>query len=141
MNTGEKIRTLRNLKGLSQENLADMVGISRLAYGDMERGKQEISTARLEQIATALGVTTEDIEAVEEKVSNFFSQCSVQSVNGVNKGEQHYYPDSKDLQHELEKVQLTLQNRDLQIEKLQMEVEKMALEVKYWKEKREGQQG
>lgn len=139
MNTGEKIRTLRNLKGLSQENLADMVGISRLAYGDMERGKQEISPARLEQIATALGVTAEDIEAVEEKVSNFFSQCNV--VSGDNKGSQSYYADSKDLQHELEKVQLTLQNRDLQIEKLQMEVEKMALEAKYWKEKREGLKG
>jgi XRE family transcriptional regulator, regulator of sulfur utilization len=71
MNTGEKIRTLRTLKGLSQENLADMIGVSRLAYGDMERGKHEISTTRLEQIATALGVTTEEIEAVEEKVSNF----------------------------------------------------------------------
>lgn len=73
MKTGEKIRTLRTLKGLSQENVADMIGLSRLAYGNMERGKQEVSAARLEQIATALGVTTEDIEAMEEKVSNFFS--------------------------------------------------------------------
>lgn len=101
----------------------------------MEPGKQEVSAARLEQIATALGVTTEDIEAMEEKVSNFFSQCNV--INGNNEGGQHNYADAKDLQHELAKMHLALQNRDLQIEKLRIEVEKMALEVAYWKEKNE----
>ena len=48
---GEKIRLLRTMKGLSQENMADMVGISRLTYGEIERGKSEPTTDRLEKIA------------------------------------------------------------------------------------------
>ena len=92
MNTGEKIRTLRILKGLSQDNLASMTGLSRLTYGDMERGKHEVSKGNLEKIAIALGVTTKEIEEIEEKVSNFFEDCAIQSVNGVNKGDLHYKP-------------------------------------------------
>jgi len=39
MNTVGNIRGIRLLKKLSQENMADMLGISRVAYGDIERKK------------------------------------------------------------------------------------------------------
>lgn len=124
MNHGAKIRTIRLLKGLSQQNLSDMVGISRLAYGDMERGKQEISKRRLEQIANALGVSTKEIEEVEVKVSNFFE-----------KGDLHYHTNPKELKNELEKAQLEIKNRDYQIEALLAKLEKAELATKYWREK------
>lgn len=136
MKTGQKIRTLRILKGLSQENLAKMTGLSRLTYGDLERGKYEISAENLEKIALALGVTTKEIEEVEEKASNFFKDCAIQSVNGVNKGEQHYHNSSKEvLLASLEKAHLEIKNRDYQIEALLAKLEKAELEAKYWKEK------
>jgi XRE family transcriptional regulator, regulator of sulfur utilization len=51
MTIGEKIRSLRTIKGYSQENIADILGISSIAYGDIERNKTDVSYSRLEQIA------------------------------------------------------------------------------------------
>jgi len=53
----EKIRQLRLQKELSQENMADMLGLSTTAYGDMERGRTELSFSRLENIAKLLDVS------------------------------------------------------------------------------------
>jgi transcriptional regulator with XRE-family HTH domain len=55
---GHRIRLLRIEKGLSQENMANDLGISLTAYSRIERGKTNISILRLEQIAEALGVST-----------------------------------------------------------------------------------
>ena len=62
----EKIRLLRLQYGLSQENMADSLGISTTSYGDIERGKTDLTLSRLHQIAevfeisitTLLGETT-----------------------------------------------------------------------------------
>lgn len=47
----EKIRLLRLQHGLSQENMADALGISTTSYGDIERGKTDLTLSRLHQIA------------------------------------------------------------------------------------------
>ena len=52
----EAIRHTRQLKGLSQENMAAELGISTTAYGDIERGKTEITLTRLSAIAGILDV-------------------------------------------------------------------------------------
>ncbi len=56
MNLSERIRQLRQQKGLSQENMADELGLSTSAYGDIERGRTEPSLSRLEAIAALLEV-------------------------------------------------------------------------------------
>jgi XRE family transcriptional regulator, regulator of sulfur utilization len=124
METGDKIRILRTMKGFSQENMADMVGVSRLAYGDIERNKTRVSKIRLDKIAEVLGVSTEDIEALGDSVSNFFDQCK-SVIAGVNNGGQTINNnDNKDLQHQIEKLQL--ENKLMQSEK-----EKAEIEAKY----------
>lgn len=55
-NLSEKIRLIRLQKGLSQENMADMLGLSTTAYGDLERGRTELSVSRVENIAKLLDV-------------------------------------------------------------------------------------
>ena len=57
MKTGEKIRQLRQQRGFSQEAMADELGLSTTAYGDLERGKTDLTLTRLAQIAEALGTT------------------------------------------------------------------------------------
>lgn len=42
MKIGDKIRSLRMIKGYSQENMADILGISSIAYGDIERNKTDV---------------------------------------------------------------------------------------------------
>ena len=48
---GEKIRKIRDLKGLSQENVADLLGLSLPAYADIERRKKDVTLSRLVTIA------------------------------------------------------------------------------------------
>ena len=59
MKIHEKIRTLRLEKGYSQEAMAEELHISTTAYGDMERGKTELTISRLEQVLQILGTQTE----------------------------------------------------------------------------------
>jgi XRE family transcriptional regulator, regulator of sulfur utilization len=123
---GDKIRNLRSLKGLPQENMADALKMSLVAYGDIERNKKDISLNRLDQIAKVLSVTVADILAFSDRVSNFFDQCS--NAVGVNNGGQTIHNDTKEIQHKLDISQLEL-------EKLKVEKEKSDLEAKYWREK------
>nr|WP_266367400.1 helix-turn-helix transcriptional regulator [Tellurirhabdus rosea] len=85
--------------------MADMLGLSTTAYGDIERGKTDLTVSRLQQIATALGVT----------VPELLSEAQPQP--------QELYPE---LMHQLEKLQL-------EREKQEIELEKLRLETAYWK--------
>jgi transcriptional regulator with XRE-family HTH domain len=62
MNTvGEKIRQLRLLAGLSQENIADEIGMSHGNFGKIERGEIDINTQHLFAVAKALKVDVIDL--------------------------------------------------------------------------------
>lgn len=53
---GEKIRRLRAMKGYSQANIAEDLGITPGAYAKIERGEIDPNTARLYEIAKSLDV-------------------------------------------------------------------------------------
>jgi transcriptional regulator with XRE-family HTH domain len=67
MQIGEKIRKIRELKGLKQENIATAVGMSVTAYGNLERGTTPLPYDKLEEIAKALEVTVADIVTMPEE--------------------------------------------------------------------------
>ena len=130
MKIGEKIRGVRLMKGLSQENLAQMLDISLLAYGDIERGKKDVAYNRLELIAEKLGVSVQDILSYGDKVANFFDQCSNTNVVGSGKQRNEVVNnfDNRELKHQIDKL-------NLENEKLKAEKERAEMEAKYWKEK------
>ena len=135
MHTGGKIRAIRTLKGLSQENMADTVGLSRLAYGDIERGKIDVTDARLKQIADALGVSPDDILSFAEKMTNFFDQCN--GTFAVNSGTQNNHYEQRELLHQLNLAKLEKQKMEVEIEKYKIERDKAEWEAKYWRDKKE----
>ena len=51
MKINEKIRQLREQYQLSQENMADKLGMSVTGYGKIERGEVRSNLSRLEQIS------------------------------------------------------------------------------------------
>ncbi len=67
---GRNIRRIREIKNYTQEAVADMIGLSVTAYGDIERGKSDVNFARLADIAKALDVKEEDIVAFGSTVYN-----------------------------------------------------------------------
>lgn len=67
MQIGDKIRKVRELKGLKQETVAAKLGMSVTAYGNLERGESGLSFDRLEEIAAALEVSVQDIVNLPEQ--------------------------------------------------------------------------
>lgn len=56
-----KLREVRLNKGLSQEELADLIGMSQCSYSRRENGKKSISDNEWYKIAKSLDVTKEVI--------------------------------------------------------------------------------
>jgi len=58
---GNRLRTTRQRKGISQERLAEVAGLHRTYVSSVERGKRNISLMNIERLATALGVAMSDL--------------------------------------------------------------------------------
>jgi len=58
---GKNLRLLRNAKGLSQIQTAELAGISRLSYRNIENGKSIPKVSTLQNIASCLGVKVQDL--------------------------------------------------------------------------------
>ncbi len=61
MTLGERIYSLRKARGLSQEELADAVGVSRQAVSKWELGESQPEVDKAVLLAQALGVTTDQL--------------------------------------------------------------------------------
>lgn len=83
--TGHKIKRMREIRGISQKDIADAIGLSVNQYGKIERDESNLTVDRLEQIAKALNVTPEDILNFDELHSVVINNPSYCSTNILNK--------------------------------------------------------
>lgn len=58
---GQRLRELRNAKGLSQEAFAAACGLDRTYISGIERGRRNVSLRNIEVIAKALGVSLSEL--------------------------------------------------------------------------------
>lgn len=58
---GAAVRAARLERGLSQEDLADLVGIHRTYVGDVERGQRNVGLRNIVRLANALDLTAADL--------------------------------------------------------------------------------
>jgi len=58
-NTGDRIRAIRDKRGLTQDQLADKAKISTGFLSDVENGKRNVSSENLLKIANALGASAD----------------------------------------------------------------------------------
>ena len=65
---GGRIKALRSAKNLTQEQLADQVGISRQRYARIESGTNNITLEVLSRIAKILDVQVGDITRVLDEI-------------------------------------------------------------------------
>jgi XRE family transcriptional regulator, regulator of sulfur utilization len=67
---GDAIRVLRNERGLTQEALADLCGLTTNYVGDAERGQRNISIRALWQLADGLGIPASELLRDAEHQAN-----------------------------------------------------------------------
>lgn len=70
---GERIKQLRKNKGYTQQQLADLLGVSASAIGMYEQGRREPDNATLSKLCTALDTTTDYLIGLSS-VDNDISQ-------------------------------------------------------------------
>lgn len=65
---GEKIRKIRKLQGLTQEELAEKCGLSYKYLGEIERGEKNSGILNLFKIADGLSLSVSDIMDIDPGV-------------------------------------------------------------------------
>lgn len=92
MNVGNKIKLIRESRNLTQEYVADAVGMSQANYSKIESNQSKLSFNKLEQIAEVLEVDVIKLLQVEDnwhinQVSNsqlgsgsYFEQTGIQEI-------------------------------------------------------------
>ncbi|MCQ2350862.1 MAG: helix-turn-helix domain-containing protein [Paludibacteraceae bacterium] len=81
---GQSLRTRRRILDLTQEAVADKMGITTTAYSKIERGESGISTTRLKQLADILGINAPDM-LTEIPVNNMLMRDIFLEIISMNK--------------------------------------------------------
>lgn len=67
MEINDKVRALRELNHLSQEEMAEKLGMSTNGYAKIERGQRRLDIPKLEQIATVFEMDLIDLLSFDDK--------------------------------------------------------------------------
>lgn len=65
-NAPNRIRELRMAAGLSQQAVADRVGVAKMTISALETGKMQLTLEYMRRIASALGAATTDLMPLED---------------------------------------------------------------------------
>jgi transcriptional regulator with XRE-family HTH domain len=90
---GTRIKRFRELKNLTQEHLAERLGISQNSYSRLESETVKITTDRLKEIAGVLDVPAEYLLNTEAPVYNFSNNSSIKYAGQI----ENIYDDQKEL--------------------------------------------
>lgn len=108
----ENILRLREERGLTQEYVADCIGISLNAYWGIEKGKTSLISQRIDQIAKILNVSVSEIifgyDAEKETISKLLDESD-------KKYEREKALAIKDLLTEIDYLKVQLKDKDTQI--------------------------
>ena len=118
---GAKIRMIREMRGLSQENIAEELRISQSAYSQYESNKINISVEMLEKIAKVLDVNPADLVNQQPVVFHMPNNrgTKVGYINEYNSDSQDSYKQMKELYEQM------LVSKNAEIERLQKIIEKL----------------
>ena len=84
------------MKNYTQEHMAEKLNLSPTAYGKIERNETKLSVQRLEEVATILGIKSEDILNFDDTYlfNNVYNNNQgVVINNGISENERKLYDD------------------------------------------------
>jgi transcriptional regulator with XRE-family HTH domain len=122
MQTHEKLKTMRQCKGWTQEETAEKLNWAINSYRKIEQGKASIKLEKLQQIAEVMGVDVEELVNSDDKmVFNFAENCSQNNSNFART----ILLTETQCAHELEKACLIIELKDKEIAMQQREIEQL----------------
>ena len=68
-----KIKEIRTKKGLSQENMGDLLKIAQVTYGQIENGKRRLTVEMLVQIALALETDPTELMVIKPAIMKHYT--------------------------------------------------------------------
>lgn len=77
---GKRVKEMRNLVGITQDELSQKTGIDRTLISKFENSGKKISMFRVKQILEAMGYSLADIEHLPEKKTLSTSALQYQPV-------------------------------------------------------------
>lgn len=113
MELTEKIRLLRELKEMSQAELAHQIHMGTEGYAKIERGERGMDIQRLTQIANALNISVPDLLNINDKGDLYLFNENGQLF--ISKGNNQYnygFNADNELKLENEKLKLALEHKD-----------------------------
>ncbi len=90
-NFGNRIKSLRESIFLSQEDLAEKLGVHRNTLARIENGNNFVSAETLEKLAKALGVEPTELFIFNKKVKNNARKALKIKLEELNEDELKYF--------------------------------------------------
>ena len=109
MKVNEKIKVFREMKELTQEDMANKLSLSTNGYANIERGETKLSVERLEQIANILEIDVTELLAFGENSSITYTHLHSPNTQNLT----IFGNASNDmLELEISKLQLIINHKD-----------------------------
>jgi len=87
----ERVRELREQRKLTQEEIADVLGIRQPAYSDLENGVTAFKAVHLDKLASFYGISLDDLIRgghpvlnMNDHASNGYNVIYTQNVHGIS---------------------------------------------------------
>ena len=113
MSVNEKIRLIRETKGLTQEQVAEKLGVSATAYGDFERGDNYPRLSKLRKMAEIFEMPLSDLIDLTDK-GNLNINFNKQGRHNVYCGSSNADLKEQLLINELQKKELAMKDREIE---------------------------
>ena len=112
MKINEKIRQLREQLQLSQENMADKLGMSVTGYAKIERGEVRSNLPRLEQISEVFDMDICELLSYGETEKVYFNNSVTESTNSNNSNNFLFAVGNDNLEKAIQQLQLIISHKD-----------------------------
>ena len=112
MKINEKIRQLREQHQLSQENMADKLGMSVTSYAKIERGEVRSNLPRLEQISEVFDMDICELLSYGESEKVYFNNSVTESTNSNNSNNFLFAVGNDNLEKAIQQLQLIISHKD-----------------------------
>lgn len=124
MSVNEKIRTIRETRNWSQEDMAEKMNMSKNGYAKIERGETKLNLHKLEQIANIFNIDVLELIKNDDKNVLFF----------MNDHNTNYYGSNENLTSEIDLLKLTISHKDELLKQRDLVIEQNDSEISALKE-------